>query len=409
MIKNWNFLLLWIGHTVSALGDWVHTIALTVLVYRLTGSGLAISTMLISKIVPTFLVGSFGGVFVDRWNRKWTMIACDFLRALIVLGFLAVRRPGDLVLVIVLNILLSTATSLFKPAKSAMVPQIVHETEVVKANSILEGSGNFIMLVGTLVGGVLTGVLGPYQMFLANSASFAVSGFAIMFIGVAGPLKGARIGRNVLAEWRQGLQFMGSHGMLLYLILVYSGWSIGVGAGNVMLVVFANNVFSAGARGVGGLYAAVSGGALVGAFLCKLLFDTFKVKAIVPTAVLLCGLVDVLFGLSRTLFQGMSLLALAGLIDGILTISVESMIMKVVPGDLLGRIFGAYGALVTSSTMVGMLLGGMINDIIGARFVMIGAGMVMILVGLIATLWGVFRPAMLEAPDAEGSASCGTL
>lgn len=80
-----NFALLWVGQVVSLIGDWVLLIALPFYVYALTGSVLATGAMFIAETLPRLVLGSLAGVFVDRWDRRWTMIVADVLRALILL------------------------------------------------------------------------------------------------------------------------------------------------------------------------------------------------------------------------------------------------------------------------------------------------------------------------------------
>ena len=94
--NNRGFRQLWLGQVVSQLGDWFNTIAVYTIVLNLTGSGRAVGLILVARFLPTFFIGPLSGVIADRFSRRWIMIIADLLRAVVVLGFLLVRRPDQL-------------------------------------------------------------------------------------------------------------------------------------------------------------------------------------------------------------------------------------------------------------------------------------------------------------------------
>src|SRR3990170_8507535 len=84
LMRNRNYALLWTSQGISLLGDRFHWIAISLWVYALTGSALSVSYAIIALMIGPAAVGLFAGVFVDRWNRKWTMILSDLVRAILV-------------------------------------------------------------------------------------------------------------------------------------------------------------------------------------------------------------------------------------------------------------------------------------------------------------------------------------
>ena len=94
LFRNRNFVALWLGQMVSFIGDYFNWIAVPIMVERLTGSALMVGLSVISNALPMLFLGPIAGVFVDRWDRKWTMIVSDLLRGLLVLLCLLVRTPG---------------------------------------------------------------------------------------------------------------------------------------------------------------------------------------------------------------------------------------------------------------------------------------------------------------------------
>ena len=102
--RNRDFRQLWLGQVVSQLGDWFNTIAVYTLVLELTGSRRAVGLVLVARFVPTIVLGPLAGVVADRVSRRTIMITSDVLRAVVVLGFLFVRRPEHVWMVYALTL-----------------------------------------------------------------------------------------------------------------------------------------------------------------------------------------------------------------------------------------------------------------------------------------------------------------
>ena len=120
-----DFRRLWLGQAISQIGDGLTSLALLIMINRLSGSTTALATMMIVIAVPQLVFGLISGVFVDRWDRKKIMIVSDLLRGALVLGFVLVRRPEDFWIFYVLGFLQAAVGTLFDPAKSAAIPNIV--------------------------------------------------------------------------------------------------------------------------------------------------------------------------------------------------------------------------------------------------------------------------------------------
>ena len=147
-LRQRNFGLLWSAGLISLAGDWMLRIALPIYVYQLTGSALATSTMLIAGMLPDLLFGSIAGVFVDRWDRKRTMVICNLLLAIGLLPLLAVRSAEQLWLLYLVAFCESTIAQFFGPAENALLPQLVSEDQLVAANSLNSLNNSLARLIG---------------------------------------------------------------------------------------------------------------------------------------------------------------------------------------------------------------------------------------------------------------------
>ena len=175
ILRQRNFGLLWFGQVISVAGDWVLFASLAFYVYALTGSVLASGAMMIVSTVPRVVLGSVAGVFVDRWDRRGTMIAADLGRALVLLPLLAVHTAGDMWIVYLAAFAEAAISQFFGPAKNALVPRIVTSEQLVRANSANSVGEQVGRLVGPAVGGFMLARFGVQSVVAFDVLSFVVS------------------------------------------------------------------------------------------------------------------------------------------------------------------------------------------------------------------------------------------
>src|SRR5229473_3251375 len=172
---NRGFRFLWLGQVVSQLGDWFDTIAVYTIALRLTGSSRSVALIMVARFLPSVVMGPLSGVVADRFNRRSIMITADLLRAVVVLGFLFVRRPDQMWLVYVLTVMQLAFSAFFEPAKTAAIPSIVSDRELLPANAITSVTWSAMLTLGAAIGGVVTGLFGTNVAFMLDSASFLAS------------------------------------------------------------------------------------------------------------------------------------------------------------------------------------------------------------------------------------------
>src|SRR3954469_396685 len=174
---------------VSLSGDWVLGIGLAYSVYALTGSTLASAATLLSSFVPQVVVGSIAGVFVDRWDRRRTMVVANLLLAVGLLPLLLVRDQNQIWLVYLVLVLESVVEVFFAPAEQAMLPRLVDEedqTELVTANALNSQVGNLARLAGGALGGVAAAVGGIPAVASLDALTFLVATGLLLRIRTSG-------------------------------------------------------------------------------------------------------------------------------------------------------------------------------------------------------------------------------
>src|SRR4026207_1896291 len=182
--RNRSFRQLWLGQVVSQMGDWFDTIALYTIILKLTGSGRDVGLLLVARFVPSFFFGPISGVIADRFSRQRIMIISDLLRALVVLGFLFVRRADQLWIVYVLTVFQLGLSTFFEPAKTAASPPIVEDRDLLAANAISSVTWSVMLTLGAAIGGLITGWFGTNAAFVLDSLTFVGSGAVGGRVGV---------------------------------------------------------------------------------------------------------------------------------------------------------------------------------------------------------------------------------
>ena len=185
-------------------GDWILIVGLPVEIYLRTGSTLATGAMAVAFMVPSILLGSVTGVFVDRWNRQHLMVAIDLMLAVAILPLLAVDALGVWIAYAVLFVMSSLA-QLFHPAEGALLPNLLEnpDDDLVTANA-LNGLNNHIpRLIGPALGGIIVAVGGLVAVTIIDAVSFLIAAalIASMSADAPGVSSGFRVGRPSL--WRR--------------------------------------------------------------------------------------------------------------------------------------------------------------------------------------------------------------
>ncbi len=176
---NANFRYLWLAQIVSEIGDWFYTLALFSLLLQLTGEAESVGLALMVQVVPQALVGPLAGVVNDRLRRKSVMIVADVVRFVIVLSMLLVRSRATVWLVYPLLLLETASAAFFAPARSAVIPNVVSNEDVIVANTLSASTWSFNLMVGAALGGIVAALFGRDTVFILNALSFLMSAFFI--------------------------------------------------------------------------------------------------------------------------------------------------------------------------------------------------------------------------------------
>jgi len=359
-----GFRRLFLANTVSRAGDAFNVVALVVLVFGLTGSGLGVALTVAVEVIPVLFFGVFAGLIVDRFARRSVMIGADITRAALVAAIAV--SSSSLVLVLGVAFGVSLATVLFNPASASLLPDLVESEDLVKANSLLWSTSVLLQIMIAPLAGVLIATLGVEIAFVLNALSYLVSGSLLVGLGAGrAPASIEPVGWNAALG---GIVEIRARPLLRRLALAQMLAALSAGATSGLLVVLASERLGTGPSGFGLLIGAIGVGAALGALTVARVVRP-GVPAWLFGPFTLRGLVDL--GLATTTNAGVAggLLATYGVSTSTGTIAFQSTLQAQASADRRGRTFALFDMIWSAGRLVSLMLGGLLADAFGVRTV----------------------------------------
>ena len=412
-LRSRPFALLWLGQTISSLGDGAFITALAWEVLLLTGSATAMGLVVTAELIPRLLFLLLGGVAADRLPRRIVMLCSDGGRAfaillIAVLGWLHVLQLWHL---IVLSLLFGVAEGFFAPAYSAIPPQLVEKEELASANALTGLSRQMSLLLGPLVGAGLVVLRGPVTAFAFDGLSFVVSAVCLLALRLppltitiisviqesdapvsAEVLTPSSVGQNlrqVGSDLREGMSFvLSGKWFWIGLPIAALGNIFFSGPLEVAMPKLVHDVYGTGVWFLGIIWTTSAIGSIVGTFLIGQFSHLPKRGILMYLMVLLMSVAEIFLGLP---FSHASAPIIGCIANGLIGFGLGSfgiiwvtLMQELVPSDKLGRVssidqLGAYSFL-----PVGYALTGIATDRFGPSAVFLIAGIANVVLALIA-------------------------
>ncbi|HEY8786172.1 MAG TPA: MFS transporter [Candidatus Limnocylindria bacterium] len=381
LLRRRDFALIWTASLISATGDWVLYIGLPIYVYQLTGSTLATSAMFVAELVPQIALGSVAGVFVDRWDRKRTMVITNVLLTVALLP-LAFVRSAELVWVVYIVAFTESLLGRFlRPAEAAMLPRLVEKGDLVAANSLGAFAANSSRLVGPTIGGIVAGIYGLGAVAAFDSATFLIAAGLVTLVRTSGAPERALIAdasaaaagrlRAFWHEWLDGLRLVARSRTIRVLFALAALSSLGEGSFGVLFVVWVNRVIGGTALELGWFMTAQAVGGLIGGLFVARVTRGMSPRQVLGVASVLFGLLDAVLFVSPLIRSeivvslviigvvGIAAVAFGAGFTAILQTSVDDAYR----GRVFGAIFATMAVLRLTSTLIAGVLGGVVSPI----------------------------------------------
>lgn len=373
--ENTDFTRLWVAQIISLFGDWFNIIALSALVAQYTDkSGLAVSGLLLARVLPPFLVSPFAGVIVDRFNRKRLLIISDVMRTVIGIMLLFATSADRLWIIYVATIFQFMFSAIFEPARSALLPALLPKEHLLKANTLSNVTWSVMLAIGAMIGGIITAAFGTWTALIVDAASFGLSALILTTVRVHRQEtekhpKATSATPAAKTGFKDGLAYVRKHPNIGVLLLVKFGLS--VGNVDTLMIAYGTALFVVGENGTGSLgvlYAAFGLGALLG----PVLLNRFNNGRIVTMRrLMIVGFIWVtlgwiLLGLAPSLwFAALALIIRAMGGSATWTYSSTSIQMST-DSAYMGRMFSLDWAAYYMAVTVSTLVTGRVLDAIGS-------------------------------------------
>lgn len=357
---------LWSARTISQWGDTFNFVALALLVYDLTGSGVGVSGVVVAEILPVLLLAPVAGALVDRWPRVRVMIGSDLFR-LVLAVVLAVRHETP-VAVYAVAFAMSVGGVFFNPAASSVLPVLVRKEALVAANSGIWTAAVVSQIVLAPVAALLVVTLGYGPAFAINAVSYGLSALVLHGLRVPDVLLPRRPQRWWV-DAREGVAVLVRHRLLRALAVGQVLASLSAGATSALLVVLAERHLRLTGGGYGLLIAAIGLGAALGPLaLLRFVRDPAR-PLFVFGSFGLRGLIDLLLATVTAVPAAAVALVVYGVGTSTGAIIFTSMVQAETPERVRARVFASMDMLWQSGRLISLVVGGVLADAYGIEAV----------------------------------------
>lgn len=391
---------LWIGGTVSWVGQAMTILAISLQVYEITGSSFSVGLVGLFSLVPLVAFGLYGGAIADTVDRrKLGLFSSAGLAALSVLlacaALLDYHRVWLLYTVVALQ---AVCGALNGPARSAMIPRLLPPEQLPAANALNSVTMTSGMTVGPMLAGVIVGWWGYQAAYLIDALTFCAALYAMWRLPSMKPdrAEGTR-GRASVVD---GLRFLGTRPNIRMTFFTDMAAMV-LAHPRALFPAIAVLWYGGDAKTVGLLAAAPAVGALLGGLFSGWQGRIRRHGLAILLAVGAWGLAVAVFGLTRNLWLGLFFLALAGCADTVSMVFRTTMLQAATPDEMRGRLQGVFIVVVAGGPRLGDFLAGTAADLTSPAVAITGGGLGCVLVlGLLALRWRGFLRYDARSPQA---------
>ena len=375
MLINRDFALLRIGQLVSGAGDWLFVTSVAIWIAADIGRGqtwapAAVGGASLAVAVPTVVLGPLAGVYVDRWDKRRTMLAADLVRFGLMAALVALPvagselpKPAQLAVVYVTIAAATVCASFFAPAQLAMIGDVVPSDQQTRAASYSQLALYAGLILGPALAGPLVVLAGPAWFLALNALSFLVSFAAVRAIP-ARPASGPPAeGRgSVWRELGDGVLVVARVRALRTLAVASVVVVGGSGAVNALNVFFVRDVLHVSVAAYGLLTAVLPIGALLGAAASAVVAPRVGAGRLFSLSVLLLGLLVLIYSRQTSFVLAAAVLLLAGVPEAGINVAIAPIIVAATPAGAIGRVEAALGSLVSLAQTASVALAGYLGS-----------------------------------------------
>lgn len=391
---NRNFMLIMSARFIAFLGNSIHYFALSWYIINVIGEGKILGLLLTLSSLPSVLLGPFVGVLADRFDRRKIMVLMNAVRCVLAtaLGYMVYTDNAPLWIFFAVTLLLSICGAVYFPASGALFPSLVHEKQLIRANSIASFINTFTSILGPTVAGVLYKFIGPGGLFMLDGAGFLFAAVCELLLIVPYVKYNAAFNTKIyLSNLREGLKFV-FNTKALFAVLIFGGvvnfffWPVQ----NIVQPIIGSKVAGFDSAQYGIVSSFFSWGMLAATVLVSILPQPKRKYRFMIWSMLAQSIGLIMLALPilppvfpyiadiKVLFYIYSIIIFfRGLAFGFTNVPMQVVYQTLTPDDYRGRVFALQGAFFQGLMPVAMGIAGFVVEALPAYAICLFAGVFM--------------------------------
>jgi MFS family permease len=382
-LRGRDFRILVASSGLSALGDELALIALTIKVANLTESGWDVAALLLAGLLPLVIFAPAAGVIVDNFETRRTFAIVSGLQAALAL---ALALTTGLPTILLFAFLLGACTAVANPALYTLVPAVVGDEEATPANAYLETARYAGMIAGPILAGTISFRVGAKVALLVDAGTFVAIFLAALALQVRRDPQGTSE-QAAAGEARAGLAIVWGDHLLTVAFSVFAAIVLFGAMDNVAEVFFARDTLHAGSWGYGVLAAAWIVGLVIGASVIARRLPTNRLVPAMMMGGVVAGVAVASAAAVPVMILAIVMFVVGGIANGVVTVPMRSVIVHRVADRSRGRVFAAYGGVANGVQIAAMAIAGGLVVALGGRTALLIGGVGTAVAGLAGLAW----------------------
>ncbi len=377
-----------ISQGISLFGSSMVNFAIVWYVTLTTSSGIMMTIIILTSFLPQIVISLFAGVWADRYNRKYVIIASDALTALstLVLAILFISGYRKIWLVFAASAIRSIGAGIQSPAVSAILPQLVPTQKLMRVNGINGSIRSFVTLLSPAAGGWLLAVYSVEIAFFVDVITAAAAILILFFLPIsAHKKKGINKYTSILDDLWQGISYVKGNILIRNLLFYYAVFFFLISPAAFLTPLLITRTYGEEVWRLTANEILYSGGSILGGFLMAAWGGFNNRMLTIALACAAYGVSAVLLGISTNFIFYLSVMFFTGIFSPVFYAAETVLIQETVDNDIQGRVFSIIDIIILAVMPIGMLIFGPVADLIKVEYIMIATGIFMILLG-----WMIF-------------------
>jgi MFS transporter, DHA3 family, macrolide efflux protein len=344
---------LWLAQLVSIFGDFLAVFAVfSIVTFELHGTPFQVAMILVAYFTPIAVIGPVAGVYVDKWNVKWTMIASDSIRGVLVM---ILFFEHNLFAVYGTLFLISCVSSFFLPAQIVAIRTITPPNALVAANGLMSQAQQGAQIVAPAIMGLLTQFFGANVCFGIDCFGYLFSASMVSTLAIHREPGESAADSTVLQSLKEGLRFIFTHKALTMVILSMTAGMFAIRCFGSLLSIYVRDVLHGNTTMFGVENSLIGVGMIGGAQLMPMLMKKTSHQRLVAYGLSGMGVAVLLSAVWPHLAPATAAMLLVGFFAAFVMVAAQVLIQQETPPELLGRVSSTLWSLLSMAQVVALL------------------------------------------------------